>query len=242
MLRPALNCDLGEGTNNEGYIMPLINSCSIACGGHAGDLKSMENAIMLAKENKVFAGAHPSFPDRENFGRVHVKMNDQEFVLSIRKQLNALDLLLQKHQVPLHHIKPHGALYNEIAIDSQASKRFLNAIREYKSKCFLYVPFGSMIERIAKEQGFAIKYEAFGDRCYMDNLSLMPRTSPGAVIRDKKQVYKQIRNIWIQGKVETITENKVDLKADTFCIHSDTTNAVVILKFLQEQFQKSDFG
>ncbi len=242
MFRPALNCDLGEGTNNEAHIMPWINSCSIACGGHAGNLKSMERAIMLAKVNNIFAGAHPSYPDRENFGRFPMKMADHEFIFSIRGQLEDFNLMLEKHQVPLHHIKPHGALYNQIAIDLQASYRFLEAIENYKSICFLYVPFGSIIAEVAIKQGFSIKYEAFGDRCYMDDLSLMPRNRPGAVIQDKQQVYDQIFNIWTKGRVVTNMGNKVELRADTFCIHSDTPDVVMILKFLQEQFQKSEFG
>ncbi|WP_417360390.1 5-oxoprolinase subunit PxpA [Galbibacter sp.] len=242
MSKPALNCDLGEGTNNEAQIMPLINSCSIACGGHAGDPQSMMRAIVLAKENNVFIGAHPSYPDRDNFGRVPMEMEDKQFILSIQQQLNTFDLLLQKHHMELHHIKAHGALYNEVVNDSNAALRYLKAIELYKTRCCLYVPFGSIIATLAKEHGFRIKYEAFGDRSYRDDLSLMSRAEPGAVIEDEQQVYQQIYAIVTGGCVLSWKGNKVNIKADTFCIHSDTANAVSILKFLQEQFQKNDFG
>src|SRR5690606_8116822 len=125
MLKPALNCDLGEGVNNEAQIMPLIDSCSIACGGHAGNTQSMEKAIILAKKNKVLVGAHPSYPDRENFGRVAMTMKDDAFVSSIQQQLNTFDFLLQKNGTHLDHIKAHGALYNEIARDTKAALRYL---------------------------------------------------------------------------------------------------------------------
>jgi len=242
MSKPALNCDLGEGTNNEAQIMPFIDSCSIACGGHAGDSQSMEQAIILAKKNNVLAGAHPSYPDRENFGRVMMDMEDSQFILSLQEQLKSIDDLLQKHQLPLHHIKAHGALYNTLVKDPVAALLYLKAIQNYKTRCYLYVPYGSVIAMLAKKGGFKIKYEAFGDRSYRDDLSLMPREELGAVIQDKQQVYQQIYAIKTSGNVPSATGNNVPIKADTFCIHSDTANAVAILTYLQEQFQRHDFG
>lgn len=242
MLKPALNCDLGEGANNEAQIMPLINSCSIACGGHTGGHRSMEKAILLAKENAVLIGAHPSYPDREHFGRVPIEITNEQLILNIQQQLRRLELLLQKHNVPLHHIKAHGALYNETAKDSELALVYLKALESYKLRCCLYVPYNSVIATLAKKLGFKIKYEAFGDRSYMEDLGLVPREIPGAVIENKEEVFQQIHSIHTSGCVKTSNENNVILKADTFCIHSDTANAASILKYLNEQFKTSDFG
>ncbi len=237
MLKPALNCDIGEGTGNEEQIMSLIDSCSIACGGHTGNSQSMETAILLAKENNVLSGAHPSFPDQKNFGRVSMKMEADALIASIQKQLKSIDLLLEKHNIPLHHIKAHGALYNDAIEDSGVASVYLKAIEAYKERCFIYLPPGSEIASLAKKLQFNIKYEAFGDRTYRDDLSLVSRREPGAVIEDKKKVYEQINSIISRGRVITDKENCVHLSADTFCIHSDTKNAVSILEYLNKQFQ-----
>lgn len=237
MLKPALNCDIGEGTGNEEQIMPLIDSCSIACGGHAGDALSMEAAIRLAKENNVLPGAHPSYEDRKNFGRISVEIEDQALVASIQKQLKSIDLLLEKHQIPLHHIKAHGALYNDAIRDPRIARIYLKAIAGYKRRCFIYLPPGSEIALLAKALQFRVTYEAFGDRTYREDLSLVPRGMAQAVIRDKKQVYAQINSIASTGKVITDKGRYVDLKAETFCIHSDTEDAVSILGYLNKQFQ-----
>lgn len=242
MIKPALNCDLGEGTNNEAQIMPLIYSCSVACGGHAGDHKSMENAILLAMENEVSLGAHPSYPDRKNFGRAPMEIEDEQLILSIQEQLWIFDVLLQKHKAPLHHIKTHGALYNETVKNAERTIVYLKAIDSYKDRCYLYVPYNSVIATLAKKLGFKIKYEAFGDRSYMEDLSLVPRELPGAVIEDKQKVFEQIHSISTRDRVRIRKDYNVTIKADTFCIHSDTANAVVILRYLNEQFRISNFG
>lgn len=237
MLKPALNCDLGEGTNNEALIMPLINSCSIACTGHVGDKHSMENAIVIAKQYAVHAGAHPSYPDPENFGRVHLEISDKDLIGSIRQQIKMLDSLLEKHNIPLNHIKAHGALYNETAVNSNLALSYLKAIEPYKFRSYLYLPYGSVISTLAKKHGFGIKYEAFGDRSYREDLSLVSRDDPGAVIKDKVKVLEQIKSIYLKDRVRTHNDNHVMLKADTFCIHSYTQNAVSILSYLNEQFK-----
>ena len=147
-----INCDVGEGIENEHLLMPHISSCNIACGGHFGDEISIDKTIQLAIKNNVLIGAHPSFPDKENFGRKVMNLSKEQLQKSIENQLelfqNRLNFVGQK----LHHIKPHGALYNLIAVDKNVAKTFLKAIEKYRKEAFLYVPYNSIIEKLAIEK------------------------------------------------------------------------------------------
>ena len=168
-----INCDVGEGLNNEHLLMPYISSCNIACGGHAGDSTIMNDVVTLAKTHKVEIGAHPSYPDKANFGRVSITIPDEVLIDSIKEQINTLNYILTLHHLQLTHIKAHGALYNDIAKDSKKALVFLKAIEPYKTSCKLYVPYQSIIETEALKQGFDILYEAFADRNYENDLRLV---------------------------------------------------------------------
>ena len=168
-----INCDVGEGIASEHLLMPYISSCNIACGGHFGDVNSIDKTIKLAIKNNVKIGAHPSFPDKENFGRKLIQISDEEFTNSIQKQLNLFLDSLSLFGKKLHHIKPHGALYNAIAIDEKLANLFIDVTRNYLKDAFLYVPYNSVIERIALKNNINIKYEAFADRNYNNDLTLV---------------------------------------------------------------------
>lgn len=142
MIDPILNinCDVGEGAANESQLFPYIQSCNVACGGHAGNLQSMRNVVKLAKEHSVKIGAHPSYPDRINFGRTSIKMNETFFIEVIQKQINRLELVLKEFGQKLHHIKPHGALYNDLVSNELLANQFLKAITPYKKKCIVICP------------------------------------------------------------------------------------------------------
>ncbi len=227
-----INCDVGEGMNNEHLLMPYISSCNIACGGHFGDAASIDKTIKLAIENNVKIGAHPSFPDTKNFGRKVMPISDLKLQNSIRKQmdlfLERLDILNQK----LHHIKPHGALYNLIAIDEVAAEKFVYSLQNYVKEVFLYVPYNSVIERVALQNSINIKYEAFADRNYTEDLKLVSRNKENAIITAPREVFYHINTMISYGKVKTITGLKKEIKAETFCIHGDNKNALEILDFL----------
>lgn len=232
VLKIDINCDVGEGIDNEASILPLISSCNIACGGHAGNIETMTKIVFLAKKHKVKVGAHPSYPDKKNFGRVSMQMEEHDLIECIQKQIYDFVCILKKENVNLHHIKAHGALYNDIAKNYHLAKTFLLAIKEFKQNTHLYVPYGSIIAREALLQNFKVKYEAFADRSYNTDLSLVSRKLPNAIIEDPKKVIAQILLIAKKHKTKTISRTFENIFADTFCIHGDTTTALQILTYL----------
>ncbi len=231
-----LNCDVGEGLNNEHLLMPFITSCSIACGGHAGNKETMTKVVALAAKHNVKIGAHPSYPDIENFGRKSMLISKKKLSETLLRQIAALENIVFNFRLQLSHIKPHGALYNDIAKNETIATNFLDVIENYKTKCKLFVPYGSVIATEADRRNFDIVYEAFVDRNYNDDLSLVSRNKNNAIIKDIKKIITQITQIKNEGKVTTITGKIVPLEASTFCVHSDTKNAVEIVKKLCEQF------
>ncbi|MHB1146041.1 MAG: 5-oxoprolinase subunit PxpA [Lutibacter sp.] len=236
MKKIDINCDLGEGLNNEDVLMQYIQSCNIACGGHAGDIKQMQNIVALAIKYKVKIGAHPSYPDTENFGRKTMVMEHDEFKKSIQNQINLLLKIVKEKGVALHHIKPHGALYNDLAKSDDLSLEFLDAIIPYQNEVKLYVPYNSAIEKNAIKKGFSIIYEAFADRNYNDDLSLVSRREKEALITNPKLILQNVLEMVNTQKVTTISGKKVSIKATTFCVHSDTENAIEIVRALNGDY------
>ncbi|QNM85584.1 5-oxoprolinase subunit PxpA [Polaribacter pectinis] len=232
-----INCDVGEGIENEHLLMPHISSCNIACGGHFGNAETIDKTIQLAIENKVLIGAHPSFPDTKNFGRKVMNISHEALQKSIENQLKLFINRLALVDEKLHHIKPHGALYNLIAVDEKVAKVFLKSIQKYSKDVFLYVPYNSVIEKLAIEKSIKIKYEVFSDRNYNNDLTLVSRNKENALITDKEDVFKHVLSMY-KGKVKTISGELKTIKADTFCIHGDNKNAVSILEYLFEKLKK----
>ena len=234
-----INCDLGEGLNNEHIIMPLIDSCNIACGGHAGDNGSMIECIEISIKNNVKIGAHPSYPDKINFGRKKIDISPSELSYSIISQIESLETVADSYGLELNHIKAHGALYNQMIIDTELSNFYLDTIKDFKNKCSLYIPYKSEIEKIALKKGFSIIYEVFGDRNYNDDLSLVSRNNENALITDPESVVNHIKTIKETETVKTINGNFKKIKFDTICIHSDTNNSIEILKKINQEFDES---
>ena len=234
-----INCDLGEGLNNEHIIMPLIDSCNIACGGHAGDNGSMIECIEISIKNNVKIGAHPSYPDKINFGRKKIDISPSELSYSIISQIESLETIADSYGLELNHIKAHGALYNQMIIDAELSNFYLDTIKDFKNKCSLYIPYKSEIEKIALKKGFSIIYEVFGDRNYNDDLSLVSRNNENALITDPESVVNHIKTIKETETVKTINGNYKKIKFDTICIHSDTNNSIEILKKINQEFDES---
>ncbi|WP_299060217.1 5-oxoprolinase subunit PxpA [uncultured Polaribacter sp.] len=233
-----LNCDVGEGMINEHLLLPYISSCNIACGGHFGDEKSIDKTIQLAIKNNVLIGAHPSFPDPINFGRKIMDVTKEELHKSIQSQLDLFLERMSKFNQKLHHIKPHGALYNLIAVDENAAINFIKSIKKYTKDVFLYVPYASAVERIAVQNDINIKYEAFADRNYNNDVTLVARSNENAIIADAEEVLNHICSIVFNKTVKTIFKVDKKIKADTFCIHGDHDNTLKILKFLSKQLSK----
>lgn len=230
MKQPIINCDVGEGVNNEAELMPYIQFCNIACGGHAGDEDLMSAVVDLAIKHQVKIGAHPSYPNKENFGRNSMIMEPEKLKNSIQNQINTLINIVEKKGSTLHHIKAHGALYNDIAKTKAIAMHFLDSISRYKNEVKLFVPFNSEIEKCALEAGFSIIYEAFADRNYNDDLSLVSRNQKDAVMTNSDIIINHVYEMLNNNKVTTVTGKKIRIKAATFCVHSDTKNAIEIVK------------
>ncbi|RPD98610.1 5-oxoprolinase subunit PxpA [Aureibaculum marinum] len=230
-----VNCDVGEGVGNELELMPMISSCSIACGGHAGNAETIKETIRLALLYRVNIGAHPSYPDRENFGRKEMDISLDKLQQSIEDQISSVQNELRKSVATMNHVKAHGALYNKAAVDSKTAQCLLDAVKNTTKDAWLYAPYGSVLAKIALEQGVKVYFEAFIDRRYNDDLTLVSRDNPKAVIMDSKKVLKQLLRMLAKHKVKTIKGKKVVVKANTFCIHGDNSNAVRILKYLSKK-------
>lgn len=228
-----INCDVGEGVGNEKLLFNYITSCSIACGGHAGDANSMREILSLAKAFKVSAGAHPSYPDKTNFGRVSIDISKNDLIRSIREQIDQLIDISSEFDISLDHIKAHGALYNDCAKHPELAQTFLTAIGTYQLP--IYAPYGSVIAEITKEHEVDVIYEGFADRMYNSDLSLVSRSSKNAIINNPKSVEDHVRLI-TGGFVKSKTGEKIPIKVETYCIHSDTDNAVEIAKHLFAYF------
>lgn len=233
-----INCDLGEGAGNDALLMPHLSSCNIACGGHAGDDTTMKETIRLAIENDVKIGAHPSFPDRENFGRMEMKMSNEELTTNIIEQIIRLKTLVEEAGGRLNHVKPHGALYNMAAVNDSTAEAILDALVAFDEKLILYVPYQSVIASKAIDRNIPIKFEAFADRNYNDDLTLVSRKLIDAVMEDPDQILKHVIRIIKEKKVKTITGKLLTIDCGTLCVHGDNPHAVEIVSHLNQRLKE----
>ncbi len=232
-----INADVGEGVGNESKLIPFISSCNIACGGHAGDNKSMQYVVALAQKHGVKVGAHPSFPDKANFGRVAVDMSSEDLFTSIKEQIDTLLIVLDAIHEPLHHIKPHGALYNLVAVDTKTAHVIIEVIKSIALPVKLYVPYQSVIANLAEQNNIPILYEVFADRNYNDDLTLVSRASKEAIIYEPEAVFKHVYAMVCNRKVMTLNGKEIPIKADTVCIHGDNPEALSLARCLRAQLE-----
>ncbi|WP_242093971.1 5-oxoprolinase subunit PxpA [Aestuariivivens sediminicola] len=233
-----INADVGEGIGNEASLMPLISSCNIACGGHAGDDSTMETVIGLAKSHGVKIGAHPSFPDKINFGRSVMDMSDVALYETLEEQVCRLIHHLDNANVSLHHVKPHGALYNLAAKDKNIAMVIVELLKRFAFPVYLYVPFKSVIADMAVKHHIPITYEAFADRNYNDDLSLVSRNEPNALIEDPGVMYDHLLRMIKEKKVRTVSGKEVSIEAHTFCVHGDNPKALRLLEGLRDRLME----
>lgn len=232
MIKIDLNCDVGEGIGNEKELMPYISSCSIACGGHTGSIDSITEAVLLAKQNRVKIGAHPSFPDREHFGRKYVAMPIDELSANIKEQIDRVVAICKLNNVEVNHIKAHGALYHSCNQDVNYARMLLGLMQEYYSDLHLYIPVNSVIKSLPSK-GVKLAFEGFADRSYQEDLNLVSRDQKNALITDTLEILDQVKNMVLEEKVNVISGGEKEIKVDTICVHGDTPNAVEIIKYLQ---------
>ncbi len=231
-LRIDLNCDVGEGIGNEALLFPHISSCNVATGGHAGDAITMKGVASLAQRHQVRVGAHPSYPDRENFGRVSLHMGKREFQDSIEGQIGALEQVLVPLKIPMHHVKAHGALYNDLAVGGPLALQYLEVLQPRREEILLFAPCGSAFAELATAMGFAIWEEAFADRAYHPDGGLVSRKEPGAVHTDPEKVSAQVLEMITLGRVTCSDGSFYALSPRTICVHGDNPKAVAILNHL----------
>lgn len=233
-----INADVGEGLGNEALLMPYLSSCNIACGGHAGDAKTMTEVVRLAKNHKVKIGAHPSFPDVLNFGRAVMDISAADLYSSLKSQIRILQQILHNENAQLHHIKPHGALYNLAAKDEKTARIIIEVVKSIAMPIQLYVPYNSVISKLAEQEKISITFEAFADRNYEENLSLVSRKKEDAILHENSRILNHILGMIHREKVTAINGVEVSIKASTFCVHGDTKNALEILEFLTKELPK----
>jgi UPF0271 protein len=228
-----LNCDLGEGAENDAGLMPLITSANIACGGHAGDQATMRAAVELAQKHGVAIGAHPGFPDRENFGRRELALSAEEIWATVMIQIVALRAF-----APLRHVKPHGALYNLAAHDATVAGVVADAVLAVDKDIVLFALAGSELVNTGRARGLRVAEEAFADRTYQADGSLSPRSQPGALIANEDAMAAQVLRMIREGKVRSTDGTDVPVKADTICIHGDGPHAVAFARRLNGELGK----
>lgn len=219
-----LNADIGEG-GADALLMPYVDRVSIACGGHAGDAASMRQALLLARDFGVMPGAHPAFPDRDNFGRTPVPADAAQLTRWIVEQSLALREIAASLDIALFHVKPHGALYNLAAVDRAAADALIEAMQVLGGLA-LVVLAGSPLAGWARAAGVETLEEAFADRRYAKSGQLAPRDLPGAVFEHPQQAAAQARAIALGLPVATVEGERLAIRAQTICLHGDLPGAV----------------
>jgi len=224
-----INCDLGEGMPDDAAIIPFIDEANIACGFHAGDSLTMRTTIAHCLSRQVKIGAHPSYLDRENFGRIVVALSPTEIYQLVHKQVSILQKIADEAGAKLNHVKPHGALYNESAKNKIVAQAIAKAVFDLDPTLILFGLSQSHSITQALEMGLRVAHETFADRAYVEGGSLMPRSQKGAVHEDEEQVVQQVLDVR-NGFVRDSDGNKIFLPADTICIHGDGPNALAFAK------------
>ncbi len=225
----CLNADVGELPGPEGRaldrtILDVVTRCNIACGGHAGDDESMTATLHAARARGVQVGAHPSYPDREGFGRSRPNVDNEELKRSLVSQVRILKAIARDRNSAIGHLKPHGSLYNDAAKDRHLAE-IVVSVCQTTEILELVGPPGSVLEDMARDAGLAFVAEAFADRSYEPDGSLTPRSLEGAVITDEARQLDQIVGLIESGMVTARTGEQVQVSARTICLHGDTPGA-----------------
>lgn len=233
-MKPDINCDMGEGMGNDELIMPFITSANIACGYHAGDAVTMQQTIETCLQHHVAIGAHPSFFDRNNFGRTEMDLPVDDLYELITQQLIIFSEAADSFDQKINHVKPHGALYNMSAKDALIANVIAKAVKEFDESLLLVGLSGSPSITEAKKIGLRTASEVFADRTYQDDGSLTPRSQPNAIIEDTAQVVRQVLQMINRGTVTTVSGKVIPVTAETICIHGDGEQAVEFAKAIHK--------
>jgi UPF0271 protein len=235
-----LNSDLGEGAGHDNEILDLVSSANIACGFHAGDPPSIFTSIQAALERGVALGAHPSFPDRENFGRTEMTMAPAEVYALVAYQIGAFQSLARAAGGRMNHVKAHGALYNMAARDRALADVIANAVFALDPKLILFAPAASQLDYAATELGLQTASEVFADRNYLADGSLVSRSRPDAFVHDPVEAADRIIRILSEGLVRAVDGTDVAVSGNTVCVHGDNPQAVAFVRRVRERLELED--
>ncbi len=227
-----LNADLGEGepAARTRALMRIIDSANIACGGHAGTLRSMELSVRLARECGAAIGAHPGFVATGNFGRAPRTIDAGALELLLLQQAGALDVVARRAGGQVRHVKLHGALYHAVEASRPLARRYVEVVRDYFPGLRIVGFAGSSVVACADRLGVEAWGEAFADRGYLDDGRLVPRGQAGDLVTDPAEVVRRIRQFVETGRMPSVTGKFVPVNARTICVHADTANAVTIAR------------
>jgi len=237
-----LNCDMGEGMGNDGDIMPFISSANIACGYHAGDNDTMQKTVELALKYGVAIGAHPGFADKQNFGRLEQLLPPQQVYDLVVEQIYILQKVAFGFGAKLHHVKPHGALYNMAAKDKAMAEAIAKAVKDVDGTLVLYGLYNSFLISSAQEVGSKTANEVFADRRYNTNGRLVARNIQGAVIEDADKAVEQVLNMVLHKTVTTIEGEIIPVQAQTVCLHGDGKHAAAFAKLVNGAMADNGVG
>ena len=239
MYKVDLNSDLGESfgrytIGSDDRIIPLITSANIACGFHASDPVVMMKTVNMVKKAGTGAGAHPGYPDLMGFGRRNMNVSHDEAKAYTLYQISALGGMCKAAGVKLSHVKPHGAMYNMAGKDYELSKAICEAIKEYDPSLIVMGLAGSQMVKAARDMGLKTAEEVFADRAYEEDGSLVARSKPGAMIEDEDEAIARVVRMIKEGKVQAITGNDIDIKADSVCVHGDGEKALLFVEKIRK--------
>jgi len=228
-----INSDMGEGMGNDAELLNYITSTNIACGWHAGDPAKMKQLVEQAIQKNVLIGAHPGLPDLEGFGRREMDISEGDAYNYVIYQAGALQGFANAAGTKLHHVKPHGALYNQAAKDFKLARGIARAVKDLGGQVILYGLAGSCLVDAANELKVPVWQEVFADRRYTKEGFLVPRTQAGAVIQDEVAALEQVMQMAKKGQVTAIDGSYIKIQADTLCIHGDNPHAVEFARKIQ---------
>lgn len=240
-----LNCDLGESFGAwqmglDAEVMPLIDQANIACGFHAGDPTVLVNTLTLAKKHQVEMGAHPSYDDKQGFGRRSVKMTAEELKHLLWYQIAAVDGVAKSLGLELSYVKPHGALYNDMMANPALLETVMHAVASYHKPLklmLLATGFAAQHKVLAQRYQLELLFEAFADRRYKSDGSLTPRSQMGSVL-DHQAALVQVQQLLQNGTVQSDTGDRVVIQADTLCVHGDNPAAVALVKSIRQLLEQ----
>lgn len=238
-LKIDLNCDMGEGMMHDKAIMSFISSANIACGYHAGNDEIIRESIRYCGEYKVAIGAHPGFDDQLNFGRIEIQISPEELYTLFSRQVRIIKEAAENAGLFLHHVKPHGALYNMAARDKIYAAILAKATKDIDPGLILYGLSGSEMIHAAKALQLRTASEVFADRSYEADGSLTPRSKKDAVLTDEQTVLAKALQMVEDGLVKSTTGEMISVKADTICIHGDTLHAVEFANIIFKHLRKN---